>query len=107
MSERSRLLRDLVLRIVKRAAAVPSVVDTSRIPRWGDVRRVFVETPARGQDKAYDAVHPAWHSTFRVIAGEAAGLYRSLSLQRPHWIASGDPGYRMIYPRDSGRPPPW
>ncbi len=98
LSERSWFLKDLVVRTVKRAATVPTPVDTSRVPRWGDVRRVFVETRARGQDKAYDAVHPAWHSTFRAIAGEAALLYRSLSLQRPHWTAEGDPGYRMVHP---------
>jgi hypothetical protein len=98
LSERSSLLKELVLRTVQGPTGVRAVVDTSKIPRWEGVRRVFVEIPASGPDKAYDAVHPSWHISYRAIAGEAGALYRSLSLQRPHWTAGGDPGYRVIYP---------
>ena len=103
-SERQRLLSDLVLRAVKRAADPKARPDTVRPPAWG-VSRVFLETAPAHVERQYDAVHPVWNSTYRSMATAAGALYPSLKYQLVRWHGEGDPRYSMIVPQGQTKAP--
>jgi LmbE family N-acetylglucosaminyl deacetylase len=105
-SMRQILLSELVLKAASIAGDPSARPDTAKPGPW-NVPRIYVESSWEpgAKQTAYDAVHPAWKSSYRSIASEAAGEYQGLRLQRLGWITDADRRYSLIHPRGAPTPP--
>jgi hypothetical protein len=97
---RQILLSELVLKATRIAGDKSARSDTAKLGPWS-VSRIYVETSWEpgAKQTTYDAIHPAWKTSYRSIASEAVREYRSLRLQRLGWVTDADRRYSLIYPR--------